>query len=56
MEIKKFSLKDAFNIAIEKKDFISFNTPVEATAYSKGLSGMINVARGKNKSILLRDN
>jgi hypothetical protein len=55
-KLKKFSLKDAFNIAIEKKDFISFNTPVEATAYSKGLSGMINVARGKNKSILLRDN
>jgi hypothetical protein len=38
------------------KKKISFNTPAEATAYSKGLSGMINMARNKNKSILSKDN
>ena len=55
-KLKKFSRQDAFKIAVEKKDFISFNTPAEATAYSKGLSGMINMARNKNKSILSKDN
>ena len=55
-ELKKFSIEDAFKIAVQKNDFISFNTPVEATAYSKGLSGMINMARDKNKSILLKGN
>jgi len=55
-QLKEFSKEDAFKIAMEKKDFIVFNSPKEATAYSKGLSGMINMARNKNKSILSKDN
>lgn len=55
-KLKKFSREDAFRIAVQKKDFISFNTPKEATAYSNGLSVMINMARNKNKSMLSKDN
>ena len=55
-KLKKFSIKEAFDIAIQNNDFISFNTPDEATSYSKGLSGIINMKRNKNKSILSRDN
>ena len=55
-KLVKLSDKDAMEIAIEKKDFIEFNTRGEATAYSKGLSMMINIARNKNKSILSRSN
>lgn len=37
--------KEAFNIAMKKKDFIFFNTPQEATAFSKGLSKYISQLR-----------
>jgi len=55
-KLVKLSNKDAMEMAIRKKDFIEFNTPREATAYSKGLSIMIHMARDKNKSILSRNN
>ena len=48
-KLKKYEgqegLKEAFNIAMKKKDFISFNTPEEATVFSKGLSKYISKLR-----------
>ena len=41
----------AMDYAIEKGDFITFNTPEEATAFSNGLSNMIDLARNTNKEI-----
>ena len=41
----------AMDYAIEKGDFISFNTPDEAKAFSTGLSSMIDLARNTNKEI-----
>ena len=41
----------AMDYAIEKGDFITFNTPEEATAFSTGLSSMIDLARNTNKAI-----
>ena len=41
----------AMDYAIEKGDFISFNTPDEAKAFSTGLSSMIDLARNTNKAI-----
>ena len=41
----------AMDYAIEKEDFITFNTPDEAKAFSTGLSDMINLARNNNKAI-----
>ena len=34
-----------------KEDFITFNTPDEAKAFSTGLSDMIDLARNTNKAI-----
>ena len=49
---KLINLKDkAMDVAIEKGDFIEFNTRGEATAFSKGLSNMIDMARNTNKKI-----
>ena len=42
----------AMDYAIEKGDFITFNTPQEANAFSIGLSNMIDMARNTNKRIL----
>ena len=39
------------DVAIEKGDFIEFNTPVEAEIFSKNLSKMIDNARNTNKKI-----
>jgi uncharacterized protein YaaR (DUF327 family) len=41
----------AMDYAIEKGDFITFNTPQEADAFSIGLSNMIDMARNTNKKI-----
>ena len=41
----------AMDYAIEKGDFITFNTPQEADAFSIGLSNMIDIARNTNKKI-----
>ena len=41
----------AMDYAIEKEDFITFNTPEEADAFSIGLSNMIDMARNTNKKI-----
>ena len=41
----------AMDYAIEKGDFITFNTPQEANAFSIGLSNMIDMARNTNKKI-----
>ncbi len=41
----------AMDCAIEKGDFITFNTPQEADAFSIGLSNMIDMARNTNKKI-----
>ena len=41
----------AMDYAIEKGDFITFNTPEEATAFSTGLSSMIDLAINTNKVI-----
>ena len=41
----------AMDYAIEKQDFITFNTPDEAKAFSTGLSDMIDLARNTNKAI-----
>ena len=43
--------KKAMDYAIEKGDFITFNTPQEANAFSIGLSNMIDMARNTNKKI-----
>ena len=42
----------AMDYAIEKGDFITFNTPQEANAFSIGLSNMIDMARNTNKKIM----
>ena len=41
----------AMDYAIEKGDFITFNTPQEENAFSIGLSNMIDMARNTNKKI-----
>ena len=41
----------AMDYAIEQGDFITFNTPQEANAFSIGLSNMIDMARNTNKKI-----
>ena len=41
----------AMDVAIEKGDFIEFNTPEEAEIFSKNLSKMIDNARNTNKRI-----
>ena len=41
----------AMDVAIEKGDFIEFQTRGEAKAFSKGLSNMIDMARKTNKRI-----
>ena len=41
----KYSPEEARKIALKKKDFISFNTPEEATVFSKGLSKYISKLR-----------
>ena len=44
-ELVKYSREEARKIALKKKDFIEFNTPAEATAFSKGLSKYISQLR-----------
>jgi len=52
IEGKLINLGDkAMDVAIEKGDFIEFNTPVEAEIFSKNLSKMIDNARNTNKKI-----
>jgi hypothetical protein len=36
---------DAYRESIKRKDFISFDSPAEATKYSKDLSKRIGIAR-----------
>ena len=43
--------KKDMDVAIEKGDFIEFNTPEEAEIFSKNLSKMIDNARNTNKRI-----
>ena len=43
--------KKAMDVAIEKGDFIEFDTPEEAEIFSKNLSKMIDNARNTNKKI-----
>lgn len=48
-KLKEYSPEEALKLALKKKDFIEFNTPAEATAFSKGLSKYISQLRkGKN--------
>ena len=44
-KLVKYSPEEAEKIALKKKDFIEFNTPAEATTFSKGLSKYISQLR-----------
>ena len=46
-KLKKFDKKSAFEEAIRQKDYIEFNNPREATAFSKGLSNYIGMMRNE---------
>ena len=51
INLEKLGEAKAMDYAIEKGDFITFNTPQEADAFSIGLSNMIDMARNTNKKI-----
>ena len=44
-KLTKLSSKDAFEIAMKRKDYLVFNTPSEATAMSKRISKIIGQVR-----------
>ena len=44
-KLKEYSPEEALKLALKKKDFIEFNTPAEATTFSKGLSKYISQLR-----------
>ena len=46
-KLKKLSDKEAKQWALVRKDFIEFESPEEATKYSKNLSKRIEIARRK---------
>tara|TARA_R100001015_G_C4470915_1_gene54624 strand:- start:132 stop:440 length:309 start_codon:yes stop_codon:yes gene_type:complete len=46
-KLKKLSVDDAYNMAMEKKDFIEFDTDKAATSFSKMLSKMVGKKRQK---------
>ena len=46
-KLKKLSVDDAYNMAMEKKDFIEFDTDEAATNFSKMLSKMFGKKRQK---------
>jgi hypothetical protein len=45
--LKKLSDQQAFRMAIKNQDFIEFDTPEQATRFSKGLSNYIAKLRDK---------
>jgi hypothetical protein len=47
-KLKKLSVEDAYKIAMEKKDFISFDNDDAATKFSKMLSSEVGKKRKKN--------
>ena len=50
VELRSVGL-DPLKYAMEKQDYISFNTPKEATNFSKYLSKMIGLSRNTNKRL-----
>ncbi len=45
-KLKKLSEADAYWSALKNRDYFTFNTPDEATAFSKRLSNLIRRSRG----------
>jgi len=51
-KLTKLEAKEAYDMAIEKRDYIQFNSDEEATKFSKDLSRMIGEVRNGKRSII----
>lgn len=54
-KLKKLSKREAYDMALDKGDFIQFDSDEQATEFSKMLSDMIGKERFEKRSIISRN-